>query len=198
MEPTSFVDRVMQRVPDGPVREYLFEHWPHGNKPTDEGFGMLPVPGADPERVLARVFDVDHYVGNISHVVECRAIPDPAHQLPEKLRFYQRIKIPLVGEVHHELVLQRLGTLRGYQVACWHMLERETAALGATGAARSQVSDGAWIVAPGLVGYALSSLPRREDVGYLKWKAMTSGANVMAPKVIRDNIEGMAAWAARS
>ena len=51
--------------------------------------------------------------------------------------------------------------------------------------------------APGLVGYALGSAPKREDVGFLKWKALTTGADVAASKVVKTNIEGMARWAAR-
>jgi hypothetical protein len=195
---TRFIDRVLQRLPRTPPRDYYFAHWPHAGRPTEEGFGMLPVPGADPERVIARVLDFDAYARNLAYVVECRAIADPAYPPPAKHRFYQRIKIPLLGEVHHELAMERLGQLAGYEVACWHMLERETEALGARGGVRSQHNDGAWLVAPGLVGYALSSAPRRDDVGFLKWKALTTGAEVAAAKVVRDNIERMAAWAARS
>jgi len=193
----EFLDRVFQRVSSTDIDEYLFEHWPVGGKPTDEGVGILPVPGADPERILQRVFDVDHYVGNVGHVVQCRAIPDAAYKPPQKVRFYQRIKIPLLGEVHHELVLERMGKIKGFEVASWHMLARETEALNSKSTIRSQYNDGAWLVAPGLVGYALSSAPRRSDVGLLKWKAMTAGADVAASKVVRDNIQGMSAWAAR-
>jgi hypothetical protein len=142
--------------------------------------------------------DVDNYVGAIAHVAENRSVADPAHAPPQAVRFYQRLKIPLLGAVHHELVLERLGTIQGYEVACWHMLERETSALKSKGVIRSQYNDGLWLVAPGVVGYGLSSAPRRDDVGFLKWKAMTAGADAAAPKVVRDNIEGMAAWAARS
>jgi hypothetical protein len=196
VEPDRFVDRVFKRVPDGPVSDFFFEHWSHEGKPTEEGIGILAVPGADPERVLACVFDVDHYAENIPHVDECRAIADPSYD-PPTVRFYQRIRIPLIGKVHHELVLERLGSLRGYEVACWHMLARETEALSSRAAIRSHYSDGVWIAAAGVVGYGLSSAPRREDTGFLKWKALTVGADAAAPRVIRDNIEGMAGWAAR-
>ena len=49
-----------------------------------------------------------------------------------------------------------------------------------------------------MVGYALSSAPRRDDVGFLKWKALTTGADVAASRVIKDNIAAMARWAARA
>jgi hypothetical protein len=141
---------------------------------------------------------VDHYVGNVAHVTECRAIADPAYTPPAKVRFYQRIKIPLLGEIHHELVLEMAGTHGGFEVAAWSMLERETEKLSTRVGMRSQYSDGAWLAMPGLVAYAFSSAPRREDVGFLKWKAMTAGADVAAPKVLRENIDGTARWAARS
>jgi hypothetical protein len=197
MAQESFIDRVLQRLPKAPVTEYFFTHWRYADRPTDEAFGLLPIRGADPEKVLARVMDVNAYVGNIAQVVECRAIPDPVHTGPQSVRFYQRIRIPVLGDVHHELVLERLGQRQGYEVAAWHQLARETEALGSKSAIRSQHNDGAWLVAPGVVGYALSSAPRRDDVGFLKWKALTTGADVLAAKVIRDNIEGVAAWAAR-
>jgi hypothetical protein len=193
----SFLERVLARIPAGDITDYHFDHWGHGDKPTDEGVGLLPVPGIDPEKVLERVFDVDNYERNIQHVAECRAIKDERFQPPDKVRFYQRIKIPVLGDVHHELVLERAGEHQGFQVAVWHMLEPETNQLSKKKGIRSQYNDGAWLVKPGLVGYALSSAPRRDDVGYLKWKALTAGADAAASRVVRDNIEGMAEWSRR-
>jgi hypothetical protein len=193
----EFLDRIFEHLPAGGVKDYLFQHWALPGRPTDEGFGLLRVPGVDAERLLARVMDVDHYLSNVGFVSESRSIPDPAYDAPRAVRFYQRVKIPLIGEMHQELVLERLESRGGFEVAAWHMLERETAALSTKIGIRSQVNEGAWLVGPDLVGYALSSAPRREDVGLLKWKAMTTGANVAASKVVRDNIEGMARWAAR-
>jgi hypothetical protein len=197
MSSDRFIDRVLGRVPRAPITDYTFMHWPHGDKPTHEGVGLLPVLGADPEKILARVFEVDHYLGNIGHVVECRAVADERFQRPEKLRFYQRVKIPLLGEVHHELVLERLGTIDGFEIAAWSMLEAETGALSSKRGIRSQYNEGAWLVKPGVVGYALSSAPRRDDVGFLKWKALTTGADVAASGVVRENIDGMSRWASR-
>jgi hypothetical protein len=141
--------------------------------------------------------DVGAYVGPIPHVVASRRTEDPAYPGPGMVRFYQRVKIPLLGDVHQEIVLERAGSHAGYEIAAWHMLDRETAALSSKEAIRSQYSDGAWLVGDGVVGYALSSCPRREDVGFLKWKALTTGADVAASKVIRDNIAAMARWASR-
>lgn len=194
---SDFMQRVLKRVKSEGVGDYVLEHWSVPGKVTDETVGLLPVAGADPEKVIARVMDVDHYVGNIEHVAECRTIPDAAYEPPKSVRFYQQLKIPLLGTVHHELVLERLGNIQGFEIATWRMLETETNALSPKVGIRSAYSDGAWLVAPGLVGYALSSAPRREDVGFLKFKALTAGADAVAPKVLRENIEGMARWAAR-
>jgi hypothetical protein len=194
-----FLSRVLERAPRGGagVTDYVFMHWAAPGKITEEAFGLLPVPGVDAKRFLTRVMDLGHYQGPIPHVVESRVISDPAYALPSKARFYQRVKIPLLGDVHQELAIELLGEHSGYEIASWHMLERETAALSPKAGIRGQYNDGAWLVAPGVVGYALSSAPRREDVGFLKWKALTAGADVAASKVIRDNIAAMARWAAQ-
>jgi hypothetical protein len=193
-----FLTRVMQRMPaaGAGVSDYVFKHWSAPGKVTDEALGVLAVPGVDVEKFLARVMDLGAYVGPIPHVVESRIVPDPAHTPPRAARFYQRVKIPLLGDVHQELVIERKGAHAGWEIAAWTMLERETAALSKD-AIRGQYNDGAWLVAPGVVGYALSSAPRRDDVGFLKWKALTTGADVAASKVIRDNIAAMARWASR-
>ncbi len=196
---SEFVKRVLQKVP-GPqeIKDYFFQSWSVAGKTTSEGVGILAVPGAEPQLVVDRIMDVDSYKGNIGYVEECRAVADNAYVPPDKVRFYQRISIPMLGAVHHELVLQREGSLEGYEVVSWFMLEQETSALPTKKVVRSQYNDGAWLLAPGIIGYALSSAPRREDVGFLKWKAMTSGADAAASKVIRSNIENMAIWAKKS
>ena len=193
----GFLDRALARVSPGAARDYAFTHWSMPGKPTEETVGLLPVPAVDPERFLARVMDVDHYVGHVDHVVESRAIADPAYTPPAAVRFYQRVKIPILGDIHQELVLRRVDSRNGFVIAAWSLLERETAALSPKVAIRSQYSDGAWLVAPGRVGYALSSAPRRDDVGFLKWKALTLGADAAASGVVRNNIECMARWAAQ-
>lgn len=194
---SEFVQRVLKRVKADGVNDYVIDHWKVADRPTKEAVGLLPVPGADPEKVIARVMDVGRYVGNVEHVVECRVIEDASYDPPKSVRFYQKLKIPLLGEIQHELVLERLGNIQGFEVAAWRMLEKETLALSPKNGIRSAYNDGAWLVAPGLVGYALSSAPMRDDVGFLKFKALTTGADAAAAKVLRDNIAGMAKWAAR-
>jgi hypothetical protein len=192
-----FLERLFERLPAGAagVTDYQFKSWTAPGKPTAEAYGLLPVPGVDAERLLGKVMDVDHYKGAIPHVVESRSITDARFTPPGQVRFYQRVKIPVLGELHQELVLSRIAARAGYEVVTWQLLDPETAALSGKDAIRAQYSDGAWLVAPGVVGYALSSAPRRDDVGFIKWKALTTGADVAASKVIRDNIAAMARWA---
>lgn len=193
----AFLDRVLRNLPASPPTEFRFWHWNHGGRPTDEGFALLPVPGLDPAKVIDAVMDVDRYVGNVEHVTVCRSKPDPRFVPPAAVRFYQKIELPMLGAVHHELVLRRLGERDGYQVAAWDILRAETDALSAKEGFRSDYSQGAWLAAPGVIGYALASAPKRDDVGFLKWKALTTGADVAASRVLRANLEGMARWSQR-
>lgn len=197
MELPAFLDRVLAHLPASPGAAFSVAHWPHGGRPTDEAVAFLPIPGLDPQKAIDAVMDVNHYVGNLDHVAECRGVPDSRFVPPEKVRFYQRVDIPLLGAVHHELVIERVGEKRGFLVAGWSILAAETAKLPAKDAFRSEYSHGVWLAAPGVLGYALGSAPKREDVGFLKWKALTSGADVAASKVLRANLEALGRWAAR-
>lgn len=190
---SDFLKRVIEKIPANKPSNYHFDSWKSG-RPTSEGLGLLPMPGIDGEKLFQCVMDVDHYVGNIAHVVECRTIDDSNYSQPESVRFYQKIKIPVLGDVHHELVMQRYGEHKGYQVIGWSLLEKETDALNKKQGMRSQYNDGCWLFADGIVGYGLSSAPKKDDVGFLKWKAMTAGADVTATKVVKENIEGMCNW----
>lgn len=194
-EVRAFLERVFQHLPSSEVKGYKFESWSMEGKPTSEGVGVKAVEGIDPEKVIARVMDVNHYVGNVEHVAECREIQDPRFTLPQKVRFYQKIDIPILGNVQHELVLVRAGKVHGYDVAYWYMLEDETKALNKSAGFRSAYNVGAWLVAPGVIGYALSSAPMREDVGWTTWQLLTTGADLTAKPVIEGSIEGMAKWA---
>jgi len=196
-EHEQFVERVVARLASTPPTAFTFQHWSFAGRPTDETFALMPVSGADPDKLLAAVMDVDHYVGNVDHVVESRSIADPRYASPDHVRFYQRVNIPLLGAVHHELVLHRLGPRNGYAIAAWELLAPETDKLDAKKGIRSDHNVGAWLVAPGVVGYCLASTPKRDDVGFIKWKALTTGAGLTASVVLKNNIEGMARWAAR-
>lgn len=197
MELPSFLERVLAHLPSSPISSFTVAHWAHAGRPTEEAVAFLPIPGLQPQKVIDAAMDVDHYVGNLDHVAVCRSKPDPRFVPPEKVRFYQKVEIPLLGAVHHELVLERLGEKRGYQLAGWSILRAETDALSSKEAFRSDYSHGVWLAAPGVLGYALGSAPKRDDVGFLKWKALTTGADAAAAKVLRANLEAMGRWAAR-
>lgn len=196
-EVTQFLQRVLKHVPAAPPAQYQLSHWAHAGRPTEEAFGLLAIPGLDPQKAIDAVMDVDHYKGNIDHVAVCRAVADPRFAPPDHVRFYQRLDVPLLGTIHHELVLHRMGTHKGFLVAGWDILAQETNALSAKDGFRSDYSHGVWLAAPGMLGYAFGSAPKRDDVGFLKWKALTSGADAAAGRVLRANIEGMARWAAK-
>ncbi len=196
MSEADFLDRVFARIAP-PGRRYHFESWRHGGRPTSEGLGVLPMPDVDVDAVLARVMDFDHYVGNIAHVVESRQVPDPAYTPPHQVRFYQRIKVPVLGPIHMELVRTDHGMRDGWRVLGWHQ-HPASDGLDPKVAARSAYNVGAWLLRSDGVGYALSSAPRKEDVGRLKYAALTRGADAAAPNVIKANIEGMVRWSRRA
>ena len=195
MEHEAFVERILSRLPAA-FSGFYFDSWQHGGRPTKEGFAMMKIAGVDPAKVMDAVMDVDHYVGNIDHVTACRSIADPRFVPPEKVRFYQKLSIPIIGAIHHELVLHRLGSQQGYDIAAWGVLRSETDALSSRDGFRSDYNHGAWIAGPGMLGYALGSAPKRDDVGFLKWKAMTKGADAAAARVLKANLEVVARWAA--
>jgi hypothetical protein len=197
MEAKAFVDRVLPHLPRSAPSKFSWKSWKYGGRPTAEGFGIMPVAGVDPARLSAAVMDIDHYVGNVQHVEESRSIADPRYTLPNAVRFYQRVNIPVLGKVHHELVLHRLGEMNGYEVIAWELLKSETDKLNPKKGFRSDYNLGAWFAAPGVVGYALASAPKKSDVGRLKFAALTKGADAAASKVLKANMEGMARWAAR-
>lgn len=197
MEHEAFVDRVMRRLPASPPREFFFTSWSHAGRPTEEGFGLMAIPGLDPDKVIDAIMDVDHYVGNVEHVAVCRSVADDRFEPPDAVRFYQKLNLPVLGSIHHELVLHRIGERDGYHIAAWDVLRAETDRLSAREGFRSDYNHGAWLAAPGVLGYALGSAPQRNDVGFLKWKALTKGADVAASRVLKANIQGMGRWAAR-
>ena len=97
MELPGFLERVLAHLPAAPPTSFFFTHWAHGGRPTDEGVGILPVPGLDPDKAIDAVMDVDHYRGNLEHCAVCRSIKDPRFVPPQKVRFYQKIDVPLLG-----------------------------------------------------------------------------------------------------
>lgn len=196
MSAAAFLDRVFQSNPS-PQKAFHFASWKHAGRPTREGVGILPVANVPVDAMAARIMAVDHYKGNIDYVVESRSIPDAQFTPPGAVRFYQRIQIPMVTAIHMELVLTDFGERDGWRVLAWDQ-HAATDGLSTKQGARSQYNVGAWLLRSDAIGYALSSSPRKEDIGRLKFAAMTKGADASAPKVLRNNIEGMLRWARRA
>lgn len=196
MSADAFLDRVFANLPTA-ARRFEFKAWKQAGRSTAEGVGVLPASAVDIDAVAQRVMDVDHYVGNVDHVVECRAVSDVRFTPPQRVRFYQRIKVPVLAEVQHELVLEDRGDRDGWRVLAWYQLDPETAALGKKQGARSEYNVGAWLVRSDRLAYALCSAPRKQDVGRLKYAALTKGADAGAARIVQGNIEGMLRWSKR-
>lgn len=199
-EVREFLDRVFQHIPEGgtKVAGYQFHHWKREGKPTEEAVGLKAILGIAPDRLIARVMDVDGYKGRIAHVESCRSVSDPAFKPPRKVRFFQVIHVPGIAKVQQELALVDAGSIKGYRVAYWYLIGEKTGSLDPKVAARSESNVGAWLASPGVLGYALSSWPRRDDVNRLQWVSLTSGANALSKKVVQGNIDGMADWAKKA
>ena len=196
-EVRAFLGRVLTRVPPSGERlaGYQFAYWAQEGKLTQEVVGLKAIPSATPATLIPRILDVDRYQGNIAHVGACQSKQDSRFKLPKQVRFHQKISVPVVGTIQHELVLVDAGTVRGFRVLYWYLLEDETKQLSRKNGARSAFNVGAWLVAPGKVGYALSSWPQRDDVNGYQWFTLTNIADAAARKVVEGNIDGMVAWA---
>lgn len=196
-EHVEFVERVFRRLPKSAPSRFQFQSWPHRGRPTDEGLGVMAAPGVEPAEVEAAAWDVNNYKGNTQAVVECRQVPDDRFDGETQQRFYQRIEIPVLGSIHYELLMERVAERDGWSGVAWSVLRSETDRLDKKKGMRSDYNHGCWLSMPGAVAYGLSSAPKRDDVGFIKWKAMTKGADATAPRMFQANIEGMTAWVKR-
>jgi hypothetical protein len=196
-EVIALLDEVLTRMPPAgsALAESRFHHWSVAGAPTQAALGIKGVPGLDPDALIRRVMEVDGYEGRIAHVLANRSRSAPAEEAPDRVAFTQRINVPGIAEVQHELELVDLGTIRGYRVAYWSLLPEETAALDPSLAARSESNVGIWLAAPGVVGYAFHSWPRRDDLNRFQWFSLTTGAAVVAKQIVERNIDDMAEWA---
>ncbi len=189
----AFLSRVLDKVPlrGETVTGYQFQAWAQDDNPTHEAFALKAIADADPAKLMARIMDVDGYAEHVAHVKVSRS----SSRQPGQVRCYQVISVPRVADVQQELIMVDAGTFRGYRVAFWYLLIDETAALDRKDGPRAAFNVGAWLAAPGAVGYALNSWPRREDVNLIQWKTLTRGADLLAKTVVEGNIDGMAEWA---
>lgn len=195
---SAFLSRVFAHVPATLSQDYTFSAWQVTGQPTEEGFGILRVADTlDPEALIRRVMDVDHYTQNLGHVLDSHAIADARFHPPSTVRFYMLVNIPMINQVQQDLVLVDGGTRGGYRVAYWYDLQPETTNLDPSKGARVSYSVGMWLFNEHCIGYALSNAPRREDVSSFDWAALTTGADVMASSVVKDNINAMVKWSKR-
>jgi hypothetical protein len=197
MSASAFLDRVFANLPTASGSDLTFKAWRHDGRPTSEGVGVLNVPTVDVEKLVSRIMDVGSYRGNIDYVEESRPIQDPSYTPPKAVRFYQRVKVPLLAQIQMELVLTDFGERDGWRVLAWHQLDAETERLNTKNGARSEYNVGAWLLKPNAVAYALSSSPKKADVGRLKFAALTKGADAGAAQVVKGNIAGMVNWSRR-
>ncbi len=196
-EVRDFLRRVLDALPplNDPLLEPAFLHWPIEGKVTQESVLAKDVPRIEPDALIARVMDVNGYVGRIGYVEVSQVVDDSAFVLPGERRCLQRVRVPGITKVQHELVLVDAGLIDGYRVAYWYLLENETSALDPAVGARSAFNIGAWFVAPGRVGYAMSSWPRREDLNAFQWFTMTRVADTVARRLLLETLDSMCAWA---
>ena len=197
MSADAFLNRVMPNVPALGGRDFHFNAWRHAGRPTQEGVGVLSQSGIDIDKLAGCIMNVGAYRGNVDHVEESRVISDARFSPPQAVRFYQRVKVPMLATIHMELVLQDFGQRDGWRVLAWHQLDAETQGLDPKQGARSEYNVGAWLLKPDMVAYALSSAPVKKDVGRLKFAALTRGADASGPQVVKANIRGMVAWSRR-
>lgn len=196
-EVLALLRAVLTRMPPAGsgVAESQFHHWSVPGAPTRAALGIKAVPGVDPDALIGRVMEVDGYEGHIAHVLVNASRSASAEESPDRVAFYQRINVPGIAEVQHELELVDAGTIDGYRVAYWSLLPEETVALDPTQGARSEANVGIWLAGPGVVGYALQSWPRRGDLNRVQWFSLTTGAAVAARRIVERNIDDMAEWA---
>ena len=192
MSTEQFLDRVFDRVPDLDRSKYNHLSWRHADHPTSEGVGLLPGVAVDVEAMVACILDVEEYADNIRYVKDCTIME---RRSDTDVTYVQRMELPLLGGLQVALRLADLGQREGYRVVAWGQDNDMTERLDKRkGGARTAYNYGAWLLTPDAVAYALSSAPRKSDVGGLKFTLMTRGADATAGEVLKQNIEGMIAW----
>lgn len=194
MSADAFLDRVMDHVGELSRQKFNSVSWRFENRPTSEGVGLLPNPGTDIEAMVTHITDVEAYPANVKYVegvdvIERRSDTD--------VTYVQRMNLPLLGRIQVQIHLSDYGVRDGYRIVAWDQDEEGTDALNKKQGARTAYNLGAWLLQDDAVGYALSSAPRKSDVGTLKYMAMTKGSDATAGEVLKQNIEGMIAWAHR-
>ena len=146
--------------------------------------------------MVARILDVEEYPRNVRYVESVQILQ---RRSPSDFTYVQKMSLPLLGGLQCALELTDQGERDGYRVVSWSQDDEATDALDKkSGGARTTYNLGAWILKPEEVWFALSSAPRKEDVGSLKFAIMTKGGEATAGEVLKGNIQGMVAWSKRA
>jgi hypothetical protein len=194
MSADEFLDRVMPHVADLTSDRFSHVSWRFEKRPTSEGVGLLPNPDTDIDLMVAHVLDVEAYPDNVKYVESVEVVE---RRSDTDVTYIQRMNLPLIGRIQVQINLSDYGMRDGFRVVAWDQDDEATAALDKKQGARTAYNLGAWLLAEDAVGYALSSAPLKSDVGTLKYMAMTKGADATAGEVLKQNIQGMIAWAHR-
>ncbi|MDZ7577516.1 MAG: hypothetical protein U0904_04995 [Candidatus Nanopelagicales bacterium] len=191
-EMNEFLDRVFAKVQELSHDKFNYKSWRHDGRPTKEGVGIKPGLEVDVDKMVSRVMDLPGYVDNIKYVVESEFASKVSDL---DVVFTQKVTLPLLGSLQFANHMFDAGERDGYRVLAWEQDDALTDALDKKhGGARMAYSWGAWLIRPEEVGYALSSAPRKSDVGGLKFAILTKGADATAGEAIKGNIEGMVSW----
>lgn len=191
----EFLDRVVIRIPELSGEKFSHTSWRVDDRPTSEVVGLLPGVEVDLDRMVERILDMDSYPGNIKYVVESKII---SRVSAGDFVFVQKVNLPLLGGVQGGIHMVDFGDVGGFRALAWEQDDAVTDGLDQKhGGARLAYNFGAWLLKRDAVGYALSSAPRKQDVGALKFAVMTKGADATAGDVIKGNISGMIAWSQR-
>lgn len=195
MSADEFLDRVFEHVDRLSRSGFSHKSWRYAQRPTKEGVGLLPVE-VDVEGMVGRILDVEGYPRNVRYVESVEILD---RRSDTDFTYVQRLSLPALGGLQMALNLVDIGERGGYRVVAWHQDDAATEALDRKrGGGRTQYNLGAWLLKPTEVLYALSSAPRKEDVGSLKFAIMTKGAEATASEVLKSNIEGMVTWSKRT
>lgn len=190
----DFLSRVMEHLPELKRDKFNSVSWRYEGRPTGEAIGLKPGIDVDPEAVVARILDVEHYPGNVQYVDKTIV----EKQTKKSVTYTQKMKLPAIGGVQVVLTMKDLGTLDGYRVVAWKQEDAATEALDKKdGGARTEYNLGAWLVKDDEVAYALSAAPLKKDLGSIKYALMTKGSDATTGPVLSSNIDSMVAWSQR-
>ena len=191
----QFLDRVFPYLDELNPDRFSSKSWKFDKRPTNEGVGMIPRLTVDVEKLVERILDVEAYPENVKYVEECQILERSS---PTSFTYVQHMSLPLLGKVQSAMDISDFGEQDGYRLVAWNQNRPATDALNKKQGFRTDYNLGAWLIKDDAVAFALSSCPRKSDVGGLKFAIMTRGADATAGEVLRQNISGMTDWAASS